>query len=540
MRGFVLALMLVASGLHAAASDDLILTGGKVFTAVRGAPFAAAIAVKDGRITAVGTTREVQSHAGVDALRIDLGGRVVVPGFDDAHVHFAPDSAGTKLEFDSLEPSWDDVQAALTKAVAATRPGTLIVGQVGRRVVLDESVTRDALDRLAPNHAVLLNAFYGHGLVLNSRAMILLGIADEAVDPMGGYYERSFDSRRLNGRVWEYPQWAIARALTARVSDREATAALQALAKDAIGYGITSLQIFPGMPMERFVSLVRAADLPIRIRAMALPTTTVAGRDRSDVTALAKVAPSERLVASGIKWILDGTPIEHGAAMRAPYFDRQDTSGRLNFPEPEIGRMVDDSLIVDQPLLLHCVGDRTADVVLGMLEARSDVNWREKRLRFEHGDGVGGDLIARAAKLGIVIVQNPSHFARELVGDRFAPDAPVQQLRSLLEAGVPIALGSDGPLNPFLNIMLATVHPMRPQEALTREQAVIAYTAGSAYAAFAEKERGTLEVGKVADLTVLSGDLFSMPTEALPTLRSEMTIVGGKVVYEAHQGPGPS
>jgi predicted amidohydrolase YtcJ len=363
--------------------------------------------------------------------------------------------------------------------------------------------------------------------------MTSLNVADDEPDPMGGYYERIAGTNRLNGRVWEYPQWSIMRRLAARVSDRDAIAALQSMANDAVRFGITSLQIFPSMSIERFVRIANDAKLPLRVRAMAMPMTTTAGRDAADVSELARVQQNDRVRASGIKWILDGTPIEHGAAMRAPYFDRQDTSGRLNFPEAEIARLIDESLAADQPLLLHCVGDRTADVVLRLLEARNDASWPQRRVRFEHGDGVYGDAIARAAKLGIVIVQNPSHFARELVGDRFAPDAPAQRLRSLLEGGVPIALGSDGPLNPFLNIMLATVHPMRPAEAITREQAVIAYTAGSAYAERADAERGTIEVGKRADLAVLSGDLFGLPTEALPPLTSVLTLVDGEVVYDA-------
>jgi predicted amidohydrolase YtcJ len=134
----------------------------------------------------------------------------------------------------------------------------------------------------------------------------------------------------------------------------------------------------------------------------------------------------------------------------------------------------------------------------------------------------------------VIVVQNPSHFDRSLVGDRFAADTPFFPLRSLLEAGIPIAIGSDGPLNPFLNVMLAAIHPMRPTEALTREQAVQAYTSGSAFAEFAEADKGTLGVGKSADLAVLSGDLFAMPVQQLPTLRSVLTILGGEIVYDAH------
>jgi predicted amidohydrolase YtcJ len=151
-------------------------------------------------------------------------------------------------------------------------------------------------------------------------------------------------------------------------------------------------------------------------------------------------------------------------------------------------------------------------------------------VRFEHGDGLSPDLIPKVKNLGIVVVENPSHLAgmKKLLGGTFTQAQP---LRSLLEAGVPLGLGSDGPTNPYLNIMLASLHPNRPSEAITREQAVIAYTAGSAYAEFAEHDKGTLEPGKLADLAVLSQDIFKVPPPKLPETMAVLTMVGGKIVY---------
>jgi predicted amidohydrolase YtcJ len=143
-------------------------------------------------------------------------------------------------------------------------------------------------------------------------------------------------------------------------------------------------------------------------------------------------------------------------------------------------------------------------------------------------------LIERAKRLGVIIVQNPTHFSTvDMIYARYSPKTKFLTARSLIEADIPFALGSDGPMNPFLNIMLAAIHPARPTEAITREQAVRAYTSGSAYAEFAESEKGTLTKGKLADLTVLSQDIFTAPVPVLPKTQSLLTIIGGKIVYDA-------
>ena len=146
------------------------------------------------------------------------------------------------------------------------------------------------------------------------------------------------------------------------------------------------------------------------------------------------------------------------------------------------------------------------------------------------------DLVPRVRELGIIVVQNPTHLALgDLIVRRYGSERAdqLQPLRSLLDAGIPLALGSDGPANPYLNIMLATIYPRKPREAITREQAVVAYTLTSAYAESAEKDKGSLEPGKLADLAVLSQDIFKAPADDLPKTESVLTMVGGKIVYDA-------
>ena len=529
----MLALLLIHCGQPA--SPDLILYNGKVFTADPSQAYSEAFAIEEERIVAVGTSAEILALADANTRRIDLQGHLAIPGINDAHYHslFMP-PFGYNLSFESMEPSWQETKTAVGNAVEQVPSGTWIFGSVGMRVILDPEATRFALDRIAPDHPVYLTAYWGHGDLINSNAMTLLGIDDLEPDPKGGHFERVSGSEQLNGKVWEYAQWVPRSRLINSASDEDLIRVLQTLGDEAVRYGITSIQDMPAVPLSRYVELLDKAQLPLRVRAIRLPMISVSeenvmgGRDLT--------SQRHRLnTVHGTKWILDGTPFERGAALREEYSDRPDWSGRINFPESEVASMVRTSLEQDEQLLLHCAGDRTVEMIFNAMEEH-EVNWKTKRLRIEHGDGVIGDLIPRAAQLGVVVVQNPTHLAIvEVVAERYGPETPFFPLRTLLEAGVVLALGSDGPLNPYLNIMLATLHPIHPSEALTREQAVVAYTRGSAYAEFQEQDKGTITKGKLADIAVLSQDIFTVPVEALPATHSILTIVGGKIVYDANQ-----
>lgn len=189
----------------------------------------------------------------------------------------------------------------------------------------------------------------------------------------------------------------------------------------------------------------------------------------------------------------------------------------LVFDQREILAMLKESLARNDQALFHVSGSLGAGAVLEAMKATGGSHvWATRRVRFEHGDGLSADLRPTAKELGVLVVQNPTHR-----GALF---------RSILAASIPVAIGSDGPLNPFLNIMLAC---LGGPESITREEAIVAYTRTSAYAEFQEKDKGSLEVGKLADLAVLSQDVFSVPSSELPKTESVLTLVGGKTVYDA-------
>jgi hypothetical protein len=324
-------------------------------------------------------------------------------------------------------------------------------------------------------------------------------------------------------------------------TDEEALQQTRDFFKDAMRLGITSVQSM-SLPAgsERCLFLYENAPTPIRMRVIRMALTSSSGRDTKEGRSLPH-NPTPLITVSGTKWLLDGSPIERTAALRKPYSDRPSTSGELDFSGKEMEAMLREALENNDQLLVHTVGDRSTETFLNAMDATGGKQvWSKRRVRIEHGDGVMPDLIARTKELGLVVVENPTHFTlRELFLKRFGGDRTdqMQPLRSLLESGIPLALGSDGPNNPYLNIMLASIYPGKPREAITREQAVVAYTLGSAYAEFSEKDKGSLEAGKLADLAVLSQDIFSVPPQDLPNTESVLTIVGGKIVYDERGAP---
>jgi predicted amidohydrolase YtcJ len=383
---------------------------------------------------------------------------------------------------------------------------------------------------------VVLWDWTGHASLLNTPAMRKLGIREDEPNPEGGGYLRNPVDGKLTGMIFEFAQFQASRRFSELASEAEAEEQLHQFFDQAARWGITTVQNMSNpITAERCVDLFEKAPPPIRVRVMWFGLTEHGRltKERHDLPA----HPAPLVTVSGTKWILDGTPIERSAAMRKPYADRPSTSGELNFSEKEMEDMLRESLQRDDQLLVHVVGDRTVEMFLkAMDETGGKAVWGTRRVRIEHGDGILPDLVARVREMGVVVVQNPTHLAlRELMLKRYGNERAdqLQPLRSLLDAGIPLALGSDGAANPYLNIMLATIYPGKPHEAITREQAVTAYTLTSAYAEFAEKDKGSLEPGKLADLAVLSQDIFKAPADDLPKTESVLTMVGGKIVYDA-------
>lgn len=518
------------------AFPDLILMNGRVFTSDLLHPYVEALAIRGDRVVAAGTSGKIATLAGPQTKRIDLGGRVVIPGINDAHYHCDVEPHHFQLRFKNMDPAWPEVAEQVSAAEAQALKGILVLGEIGPTAFEDPQATGASLDKLAPNHPVVLNTWAQHAVILNRAALAKLRVRESEPDPLGGRFVRSTEGK-LTGVALEYAKFGLDLRRTKMATDEEALQQTREFFSEAIRLGITSVQDM-SMPggTDRCVALWEKAPTAIRMRVMRMAGSSPNGRDLKEGRQLPR-NPSPLVTVSGTKWVLGGSPIEGSAALRKPYTDRPNSSGWMDFDEKEMEAMLRESLQNDDQLLVHVVGDLATETFLNAMEATGGKDvWSKRRIRIEHGDGILPDLVARAKELGVIVVANPTHFTlRELLVKRFGVERAdqMQPLRSLLEAGIPLALGSDGPNNPYLNIMLASIYPGKPQEAITREQAAIAYTRTAAYAEFAEKDKGSLEPGKLADLAVLSQDIFSVPPPELPKTESVLTMVGGKIVYDA-------
>lgn len=496
---------------------DLLLTGGRVFTGDEARPRAEAIAVRGDRIVAVGSTAELASLAGPATRVIDLAGRVVIPGINDAHVH-APwlrePVTNVRLPQDGVTK--ESLLDAVRAAASNEPPGTTLLSELPLHLV-DAGITRDDLDAISTSVPIRLAVFGGHSAILNTAALRAWGIADDAGDPPGGWYGRS--GGRLNGWLYEHAYWVPQQRASAGVTDEELRAAIEEFESEAVTFGITSVQTMALVPPDRLERVLRA--MPARLRWRVIDF---------------RLAPFDGTPSTyPVKYVLDGTPIERTAACGVAYHDDPSTSGRTNYSADEIAAMVRNAARGKSQLLVHAVGDRTVDAVFDAMES-TPADWPKLRVRIEHGDMLTAELAARARRLGAIVVQNPAHFMiPETMNARFGTERAggIQPARSLVASGHPFALGSDGPLNPYLNMFFAAIHPTNPGESLTVEQSLRAYTSGAARAEFREREKGTIAPGMLADLAVLSQDIFAVAPEALPATASELTIVGGKVVWDA-------
>ncbi len=525
----------------AQAGADLILVGGKIFTADSTHPWATAIAIRGSRIMAVGTDAEIEALRTARTRRVALEGKVVVPGFNDAHAHLGGDMKAVRF-VTSADPTADPSLAVVLDSIAAiarrTPAGTWITASVAETVLGDPAARRAAFDRVAPRHNVYLAGWSGHGAVLNSSALRSARI-DTLHDPVGGWFERDA-SGMLTGRIDEYVHFALAQQLTGANGIAATVAAFAAQDGESAAFGITSVQdITTGFTPAMLAAVSRAGVLRVRHRVIPFEMTRVGGR-LTTWQAVQRV--DARTTISGAKWVLDGTPIERLALMRAPYADRAGWYGRGDFSLDSITALLRDAVQRRQQPILHAVGDSTIALIFTAMRAVApDSVWRTIRPRLEHGDQLMADQYADAKQLGIVVVQNPTHLALPIFTARWGADrtSRSETLRGIVDAGIPLAIGSDGPANTGLNIMLASLNPANPAHALTREQAVIAYTLTGAYAEHAEREKGSLVAGKLADLAVLSQDIFTVPPPAMPGTTSLLTIVGGRIARDMLSGRTP-
>jgi len=518
---------------------DIILTNGKIFTSDTMHLYVQALAIKGNKIIATGTDEKIKKLADNKTEIIDLEGKTVVPGFNDAHAHVGPNYPAYRFQLtdNPLAPTpWVIIKDSIIKIVKRIPAETFIIVSINPDLLGDTAVRRKTLDGIAPQNPVMLSPWTGHGKILNSVALKFFGY-NEQTSFEGGRLDKDANDE-LTGLLEEYAQYRIGAEFSSKLEPSKITNDLKAYYEQTAALGITTVQnMCTQHYAQQIMNIYNTLEFPCRVRLIAWPFTNSNELLLHDWDNFFHPLNKMNYV-SGVKLVLDGTPVERLACMRTPYKDKPNEYGRLNFNEAELKRYMQYSLAHKQQIIIHAVGDSSIVTIIHCMRSLyPDGFWKNKRLRIEHGEFAieKPEDINTLKQLGIVIVQNPTHLTlAPIMKTRFQDTKTqyLQAMQTLLNNKIPLAIGSDGPFNPFLNIMLATMHPDNPKEAITVEEAVIAYTYGSAFAELKENEKGTLTTGKLADLAVLSQDIFTIPKEQLPSTRSILTIIDGKIVYK--------
>ena len=529
---------------------DLIFTGGRVHTVNATNDIAEAVAVGGGRILAVGSNAAVRPLAGPGTRVVELHGRSLLPGFIDAHAHFAGLGAAMAA-IDCKAPGMHSIRAlqeAVHRRAAELPPGTWIRGRGYDQSRLAERrhPTRDDWDAVAPHHPVIFTRTCGHICSVNSLAMQLAGVDDDTPDPPGGRYERA-GGRNL-GVAYETAQAPLQQA--AALSTEEYRAALLRADRAYLEAGATSVHDAGGLTGPAFgpcQELVAAGELHVRLYAF----VTVNSRQHP----LLGLLPSglrtgfgdDRLRLGAFKVITDGSSSGPTAATRAPYTSNPADRGILYWSQEELDDLIGRAHRAGWQCTVHAVGDRAIEQTLNaMARAQREVPRQGLRHRIEHCGICPPDLQQRVAAQGIVPAMQPAFFwefgdgyIRNYGRERADTMFPV---RSLLALGVPVAGSSDAPVTdhrPLFGIQQALTRATMdgdvcgPDERVDLTAAIRMYTVNAAYAAFEEDRNGSIEPGKLADLVVLAEDLTRVPVERIRDVGVHMTVVGGEVAHEA-------
>lgn len=482
---------------------DIILHNGKIFTADDAKPFVTAIAINGNKIIATGNDAIIKKFASPKTKLVNLGGKTVVPGFNDQHDHAAFDPSPVPLKYNYHEFNWDGptkimVLDSIASLLPKAKPGAWLAGMIGTIVLSDTSMRR-SLDSIAPNNPVSLQAWWGHGIVTNQKGLEAAGLSDNLQNPVGGWYQRN--SEKKISTVHENAQipfwWAISEAYP-----KEVIEGMEAYGKKQLEGGITSTLFFgTGFSYPLVKNLLTKASIPQRLRIVAWLRSTPEGRLISEWPQVV-THPTSMSTVSGIKYLVNHY-------------------GLLNYPEDTLKEILKEALITKRQLMMHIAGDSTFSIVLNLIkETGTAKQWRPLRVRIEH-NMIGNPTKEQRKSLqdyGILIMHTPKH-------NHGSP------LRSLLDDKIIVGIAPDGTSNPFFELSVITSRQSNPAENITVRQAVTAFTKTNAYAEFKEKEKGMLAKGMMADLAVLSQDIFTVPLNEIISTKCVLVMIGGKIVY---------
>ncbi len=525
---------------------SLAIVNARVWTGDARRPWADAIAVSGDRIAAVGSSAEVRKLAGAETRVIDAQGGMIVPGFIDTHVHFV--DGGRRLASVQLRDARTPEEfTARIKAFAADRPpGAWIVGgdwdheQWG-----GELPTRSWIDSVTPNNPVWINRLDGHMSLANSAALSLAGVSSATAEIDGGTIVRDAKGEPT-GVLKDNAMWLVNRiepVPDAAEMDRSLDAAMTYVA----AHGVTSVH---SMGSWDDVAVFRRARAAGTMRTRVYAAVPLSSWERLRDTVAAHGRGDEWLRIGGLKAFVDGSLGSHTAAFHEPFTDAPDDRGLLVTEPDELETATKGADAAGLQVMVHAIGDRAIGLLLDIFERTARSNGeRDRRFRVEHAQHIAPRDIPRFATLRVIASMQPYHaiddgrWAERVIGaERIRT---TYAFRSLLDAGARVSFGSDwfvAPPTPLEGIFAAVTRRTLddrnpggwvPEQRITVEEALRAYTSTAAFASFEEGEKGTLERGKLADFVWLDRDITRVPPETIRETQVRMTVVGGRVVHSA-------
>ena len=534
---------------------DLVLTNGRIVTVDDAMPQAQALASRGGRIVALGTSDEIKRYLGPSTQVIDLGGKLAIPGFIESHGHFTG-VGEMKMELDLTKArSWDDIVAMVGEAAKKAKAGEWIYGRGWHQEKwtsrpepnVEGFPTHASLDKVSPNNPVVLEHASGHASFVNAKAMELSGIGRSTRSPAGGDVLRDASGdatgllRETAQRLVKEPQ------LTGAERAAHLRKVLELANHEVVSKGITTF-VDAGSPLDVIDGIRQAVDdgaLGVRMWVMIRqPNEAFASKlqqyrtiDHAD----------GHFTVRAIKKVMDGALGSRGAWLLEPYADKPDSTGLNTTPLPEIEEAARLAIANGYQLCVHAIGDRANRETLDIFErafkanpGKTDLRWR-----VEHAQHLSPADIPRFGKLGVIASMQGIHCTSDApyvllrLGPKRAEEG-AYVWQKLMKTGALIANGTDAPVedvNPIPNFYASVSRRLKdgsvffPDQRMSRMEALKSYTINGAYAAFEEANRGSLKVGKYADITVLSKDIMSVPEAEIPSAQVVYTIVGGRVLY---------
>jgi predicted amidohydrolase YtcJ len=542
---------------------DLVLRGGRIVTLDDAMPEAEGLAVRDGVIVAVGSNADVSPYVGTSTRVIELGTRFAMPGFIEGHGHFTG-IGENKMNLDlAATTSWSQVVEAVAQEVAKAKPGQWIIGRGWHQEKwtsvpqpqVEGFPTHASLDEVSRRNPVFLTHASGHASFVNSRAMALSRITRTTPNPAGGEIVKD-GSGNPTGLLRETASALVRRGageppLNPEETETRARHALALANQEVISKGVTSFHDAGASyaVIERIRKMIDAGVIRVRLWEMVRtgePAALVDGLARARVVGYG----DNRLTVRAIKLQIDGALGSRGAWLLEPYADKPDSTGLNTTAVETIARVAQAAIDHEYQLAVHAIGDRANREVLDIYQEtfrRNGRQGRDLRWRIEHAQHLAAVDIPRFAQLGVVASMQTVHatsdavFVAARLGERRTKEG-AYVWQKLMTAGAVVSNGTDAPVeavDPIANYHAAVtrkaadVGVFHGDQKMTRMEALRSATIRNAYAAFEEDLKGTLSIGKLADITVLTGDITAVPDEEIRKAKVAYTIIGGEIVYEA-------